>query len=90
MISTVPGSSNFEAPAWIMDQLPIVFDVAYLPATTRLLAQACNKRCDTVRGIDMIVEQGLVQFELWTRRVPPENVIRASVMSNYKKLISKL
>uniref|UniRef100_A0A6A7G6N7 shikimate kinase n=1 Tax=Hirondellea gigas TaxID=1518452 RepID=A0A6A7G6N7_9CRUS len=86
VVSTVPGSANFEAPEWILQDNPIIFDVAYLPATTRLSAQASKHNCRTVRGIDMIIEQGLAQFELWTGRIAPADVIRQSVLRKYSQL----
>ena len=43
-----------------------VFDIVYVPRTTPLLAEASKRRAHVVHGIDMLVYQGALQFELWT------------------------
>lgn len=55
-----------------------VFDIVYVPRTTRLLSEASKRRAHTVHGIDMLVYQGALQFELWTGQdAPVEAMFRA-------------
>lgn len=55
-----------------------VFDIVYVPRTTRLLSEASKRRAHTVHGIDMLVYQGALQFELWSgREAPVEAMFRA-------------
>lgn len=55
-----------------------VFDIVYVPRTTRLLLEASRRKAHTVHGIDMLVYQGALQFELWTgQEAPVEAMFRA-------------
>jgi 3-dehydroquinate dehydratase/shikimate dehydrogenase len=49
----------------------IVFDLVYVPAETRLLADARAAGCLTIGGLEMLVAQAERQFELWTGHQPP-------------------
>ncbi|CAK9029298.1 Pentafunctional AROM polypeptide [Includes: 3-dehydroquinate synthase (DHQS) [Durusdinium trenchii] len=68
IISTVPASSEFTMPdAALLERCkPVVVDAAYRPRQTALLIQAGAQGCATFEGIDMLVEQGLMQMHLWT------------------------
>ncbi len=52
-----------------------VFDIIYSPDTTELLKHAIRKGCKTVKGIDMLIHQGIAQFEIWTGFKPPYELI---------------
>lgn len=56
-----------------------VFDIVYSPHMTRLLAAAEKKGCRIVHGIDMLIYQGVRQFELWTGREAPVAAMTAAV-----------
>ncbi|KAF7377656.1 Pentafunctional AROM polypeptide [Mycena sanguinolenta] len=55
--------------------------MAYKPAVTPLLALAKNAggNWESVRGLDVLLEQGYVQFELWTGRACPKRVVAERV-----------
>ncbi|KAF9451572.1 Shikimate dehydrogenase [Macrolepiota fuliginosa MF-IS2] len=62
----------------------VVVDMAYKPAETPLLqlaGAASNWR--TVRGLEVLLEQGYVQFELWTGRKCPRKVVGENVRTKY-------
>ena len=85
VMSTLPAASKFELPDWMLSSsvsLPIVFDVNYKPYNTALLLQATSKGCDVVRGSEMLWEQGVGQFELWTGRTAPYGVMKKVVSEN--------
>mmetsp|Transcript_14274 Transcript_14274/g.29129 ORF Transcript_14274/g.29129 Transcript_14274/m.29129 type:complete len:887 (+) Transcript_14274:132-2792(+) len=83
VISTLPAAAEFELPEWILSSaLPIVFDVNYKPYNTALLLQTTAKGCDVVRGSEMLWEQGVGQFELWTGRTAPYGVMKKVVLEN--------
>jgi shikimate dehydrogenase len=44
----------------------IVCDIVYNPRITSMLKQAKKHGCKTVKGIDMLVGQGLKSIEIWT------------------------
>ncbi|WP_147819138.1 shikimate dehydrogenase [Salidesulfovibrio onnuriiensis] len=46
----------------------VVYDIVYNPLRTRLLAEAREKGCEIIEGIEMFLHQGLAQFRLWTGR----------------------
>ena len=53
----------------------IVFDIVYTPHTTRFLNEAKKRGCRVIYGIDMLVNQGARQFEIWTGASAPIDVI---------------
>ncbi len=50
---------------------PLVFDIVYNPAETKLLADAKAAGCETLAGLGMLVRQGAAQFKIWTERDAP-------------------
>ena len=85
VISTVPAATEFVLPDWFFDgeiEKPIIFDVNYKPYSTKLLSQAEEFNCPLVRGSEMLWEQGVGQFELWTGRTAPYNVMKQVVLQN--------
>lgn len=84
VISTLPAAAEFQLPEWLLanDSLPIVFDVNYKPYSTALLLQATEKGCNVIRGSEMLWEQGVGQFELWTGRTAPYGVMKKVVLEN--------
>jgi shikimate dehydrogenase len=55
-----------------------VVDLVYSAATTPLLAAARAHGLPTVDGLDVLVAQGALSFELWTAREAPIDVMRAA------------
>ena len=66
--------------------LPVLFDVAYKPARTALLEQAIEHGAPLVQGAEMLLEQGLEQFRLWTGRAPPRDEMEAAVFDEVERL----
>lgn len=64
----------------------IVFDLVYAPAETPLIAQARQAGCWTIGGIDMLIAQAELQFEMWTGSAPPSGLFReaADAASGWK------
>lgn len=88
VISTLPAAAGFELPSWFVDNVkdgdrkPIIFDVNYKPFWTNLLHQADGHGFPLVRGSEMLWEQGVGQFELWTGRTAPYKVMKSVVLQN--------
>jgi pentafunctional AROM polypeptide len=82
VISTLPAAADFELPEWLIEKKPIVFDVNYKPYFTKLLIQAEASHCPVVRGSEMLWEQGVGQFEIWTERTAPYKVMKTVVLEN--------
>jgi shikimate dehydrogenase len=62
-----------------------VFDVVYNPVKTRLLAEAGEAGATTVNGIDMLVWQGALSFELWTGVKAPVAIMKSAVVKALKE-----
>lgn len=54
----------------------VVFDAVYAPRETRLLKEAEEQGAITIQGIEMLLHQGTAQFELYTGRKAPIEVMR--------------
>jgi shikimate dehydrogenase len=75
----------------LTDQLPIpsglilpnqtVFDIVYKPHHTRFLLDAEKTGCKTVKGIEMLINQGALQFEIWTGLKAPKQIMREAVLN---------
>jgi 3-dehydroquinate dehydratase/shikimate dehydrogenase len=48
-----------------------VFDLVYVPAETRLIKMARAKGIHVIPGLEMFVQQGARQFEIWTGKPAP-------------------
>ena len=76
-----PNVQETPVPASVLRAGMLVFDAVYNPPETRLLREARACGCRTVGGIAWFVHQAALQFELWTGRPAPrdlmERVIRA-------------
>ena len=53
-----------------------VFDTIYNPVETKLIRQARAAGCAAITGLDMFVNQAVAQFERWTAKPAPRDVMR--------------
>jgi len=63
----------------------VVFDVVYTPLETRLLADAKSRGLVTISGVEMFINQAVMQFEHFTEVKAPVEVMRRVLM---EKLLS--
>jgi 3-dehydroquinate dehydratase/shikimate dehydrogenase len=54
----------------------VVYDLVYHPRHTRLLTWAREAGAATIEGLDMLVAQAALQFEHWTGRPAPREIMR--------------
>jgi len=74
------------------DPLPLDVSLLYSQQTvcdliykkTSLLSQAEQRGCKTVGGLGMLLWQGVLAFELWTRTTPPVEIMRSALLSGIK------
>jgi shikimate dehydrogenase len=64
-----------------LDTSMVVMDIVYNPLDTRLLKEAASKGCIAIDGLSMFVYQGAFQFELWTGKKAPVDVMRKAVLN---------
>jgi len=57
----------------------LVFDMVYNPLQTPLLKLAASRGLATIGGMEMFVQQGARQFEIWTGKPAPEAEMRRVV-----------
>ena len=96
VVSTVPAPAttteqNVTGSVYLPESIfeahsGVVVDMAYKPAETPLLtlAKMVGKGWQSVRGVEVLLEQGYVQFELWTGRRAPKKAIAEAVLRKYE------
>ena len=75
-VGMVPGIN--ETPVnkkWLREDL-IVYDVVYNPSETLLLKEARQTGAKTIGGLDMLVWQAAMAFEMWTGQTPPVELMK--------------
>lgn len=60
----------------ILPRFQVVMDIVYAPLTTRLLREAKAAGCQVINGLEMLLYQGVAQFELWTGKTAPVELMR--------------
>jgi shikimate dehydrogenase len=58
----------------------VVFDVVYTPLETKLLSDARSRGLETVSGVEMFINQAVLQFKCFTGIDAPVDVMRQVVM----------
>jgi shikimate dehydrogenase len=59
----------------------LVYDLVYNPSETKLLADARAAGCGTLGGLEMLVAQARRQFQWWTGRDVPADVMRQAALA---------
>lgn len=57
----------------------LVMDTIYTPETTLLIKEARKRQCHTLTGVDMFVRQAAIQFQLFTGRESPLELMRSVI-----------
>jgi shikimate dehydrogenase len=81
VVSTVPkgGADALAVAAWAAPT--VVFDVVYDPWPTPLAEAARRAECPIVSGLDLLLAQGVRQFELFTGVPAPVEAMRAALQN---------
>lgn len=66
-------------PSKCLKNFPVVMDIVYAPLETRLLREAKNVGCEVINGLAMLLYQGVAQFEAWTEKQAPVEVMRSAL-----------
>jgi shikimate dehydrogenase len=61
-----PNTDNTLVPPELLKPDMVVYDVVYNPQKTRLLADAEKAGAVVIGGLDLLIWQGALAFELWT------------------------
>jgi shikimate dehydrogenase len=63
-----------------------VMDIIYNPLETKLVADAKAAGAKVVSGVEMLIYQGAVAFQIWTNCPAPIDVMRAAALNELEKL----
>ena len=63
---------------WLRPQTA-VYDIVYTPPKTRLLLAAAARGCHTIQGLGMLVHQGAIASEKWTKVTPPVKTMKQAL-----------
>jgi shikimate 5-dehydrogenase len=72
-------------PPEVLRGRDVAYDLVYNPIRTRFLKDAREKRCKTIGGLEMLVAQAALQFELWTGRKAPVALMREAALSKLRE-----
>lgn len=78
VINATPESS---AVAEQLAGAGLVYDLIYNPIETGFLKEGHEAGCQTLGGLPMLVAQARLQFELWTGKTPPSDVMHHAAIS---------
>lgn len=63
----------------------VVFDLVYKPFETRLLKDAGKVGARVIHGLDMLIHQGALSFEIWTGRKAPIDIMMKIAIGELKE-----
>lgn len=75
-----PNIENSIVPRNLLKEGLAVFDCVYNPLKTRLLRDAEEKGALAIGGLDMLVWQGALAFEMWTGVKPPVELMKKEAL----------
>jgi len=80
-VGMYPKAGETCVPADMFRPEQVVFDMVYRPYKTRLVREAETAGCTTIVGVEMLINQAVLQFETWTGAAAPTDVMREAVMA---------
>jgi shikimate dehydrogenase len=72
------------APEWLKPDLAVM-DIVYNPIETKLAKDAKASGAKVVNGVEMLIYQGAVSFEIWTACKAPVEVMRKAALNHLRK-----
>ncbi|MDY6906017.1 MAG: shikimate dehydrogenase [Thermodesulfobacteriota bacterium] len=77
-----PETGQSLVPPALFRPEQVVFDIVYTPLETRLIADARAKGLKTISGVEMFINQAVLQFERFTNTTAPIAVMRDIVLEH--------
>jgi shikimate dehydrogenase len=71
-------------PPELFHRAQVVFDIVYTPLETKLLRDAKSRGLKVISGVEMFINQAVLQFERFTGEKAPIEVMRRVVMERLK------
>lgn len=79
-IGMYPSVEKSPIPAEFLHKDLIVYDIVYNPLETKLMKDATKIGCNTIGGLDMLVNQGALAFEWWTNKKPNIDLMKNKII----------
>jgi len=79
-----PDTDASAVPKALLHDGLAVMDIVYNPLKTKLLRDAEERGLKTISGVEMFVNQAVIQFELWTGHPAPRAVMREVVIERLR------
>jgi len=79
-----PNEDASLVPAELLRPEQVVFDIVYNPLATKLLSTAKARGLTVISGVEMFINQAILQFERFTGATAPAQIMRQVVMEHLK------
>ncbi len=79
-VGMTPLQNISPVPEKELDRFSVVMDIVYGSKKTRLITDAERHGCRTVPGTQMLLHQAAAQFEYWTERQAPFEVMKKALL----------
>ena len=77
-VGMYPRTDKTLVSASMMHRGLVVYDIVYEPLRTKLLQEARRAGVKTIDGLEMLLHQGALAFEIWTGKRAPIKIMRAA------------
>ncbi len=74
-VGMTPNIDGIPIAPELLSRFQVVMDIVYQPLKTRLLREAETRGCAIIDGLQMLIHQATAQFELWTGRQAPGDIM---------------
>lgn len=79
-VGMTPNTNETPFPKEFLQKNQTVFDIVYNPKETRLIKDAKEAGCEIVYGYKMLLHQAVAQFELYTGKDAPVEVMEEALL----------
>ncbi|MFX0029199.1 MAG: shikimate dehydrogenase [Candidatus Hermodarchaeota archaeon] len=76
-----PKEDETPIPQDLLRDNLFIFDVVYNPLETRLMREAAEIGCETLGGLDMLINQGVLAFEWWLNKTPNKELMKEKIIN---------
>ncbi len=83
-VGMFPNVNESCVPVGMLRSDLTIMDIVYNPRETKLLRDAKAAGCRTIPGIEMFLNQAVLQFELWTDQPAPADIMRTVLESRFQ------
>lgn len=86
IVNTIPFGSNTLQSAISYKNISkdsIIYDIVYKPVVTDLIENAQFAGAQVIYGHEMLLEQGLMSFEIWTGRPAPRDIMKKALFGSF-------